>query len=469
MKKQKTKAYLTPTYGRMAFEKPIPKYEIPESPLPADVAYQLIRDEMNLDGNPALNLASFVTTWMEPLAEKLLLEGINKNFIDHDEYQQTEKIHQRVVNMLAHLFHADYDPHVDKGLIGTATIGSSEAIMLALLTHKWNWRDGRKAAGKPYDKPNIVFSADVHTCWEKFTRYFDVEERVAPMEPDCFILKAEKVKPLIDENTIAVGCVLGTTFTGQSDEIWKINDLLEEIKEKKGWDIPIHVDGATGGFIIPFNQPELKWDFRLSRVKSINISNHKYGLVYPGMGSLIFRDTSIVPNGQEGRSKLPFDINYLGHKMSNFSFNFSRGSSMIILQYYNFLRFGKSGYTDIIKTIIDNGEYLSKKIEDLGHFNLLSKGNRYPVIAFNLTDEKRAACGYNEELISDELRKFGWIVPAYTLPPNADKVWVLRAVVKENFSRDMADMFSENLQKAVETLDKLKPSPLSEKKAHHLC
>lgn len=468
-KHRKSKAYLCPTYGRISFDEPIPEFEIPETPLSSDVAYQLIHDEMNLDGNPVLNLASFVTTWMDPEAEKLLIKSINKNFIDHDEYPQTEKIHQRVVNILAHLFHADYDPHTDEGFIGTATIGSSEAIMLALLAHKWNWRDRRKAEGKPFDKPNIIFGADVHTCWEKFTRYFDVEARIVPMEPDCFYLRAEKVVPLVDENTIAVGVVLGTTFTGQSDEIVEINQLLEEIREQKGWDIPIHVDGATGAFVMPFSQPEMEWDFRLPRVKSINLSNHKFGLVFPGMGSVIFRDTSVVPDGQPGRSKLPFDINYLGGEMSNYSMNFSRGSSMIILQYYNFLRFGRSGYTEIMANILDNASYLAENIEATGKFNVLSKDNRYPVIAFNLNEAYSGCCGYNEEQLSDELRKHGWIVPAYTLPPNAEKTWVLRVVVKENFSRDMADMFVNHLLEAMEKLDKSGPFPISDRKAHHLC
>lgn len=450
-KQNKEQEFMMPSYAyrNMAAVKPIPKYEIPENSLPSSVAYQLIYDELNLDGNPTLNLATFVTTWMEPEAQKLAAKCMNKNFIDHDEYPQTEEIHNRVINMIGRLFHAD--ENTDGGFMGTATIGSSEAIMLALLAHKWRWKERRIAAGKPYDKPNIIIGRDVHTCWEKFAKYFDVEAKIADLEPDCFYLTVDKVVPLIDENTIAIGTVLGSTFTGNTDEIEQINDHLIKLKEEKGWDIPIHVDGASGAFIMPFTRPEFKWDFRLAQVKSINVSNHKFGLVFPGMGTVIFRDGSVVPK------ELIFDINYLGGDMPNYSLNFSRGSSIILLQYYNFLRLGKSGYKAIMQNIMANTKALAKQVEDLGNFDLVSDHQNFPVVAFKLKD----TTDFNEYQLSDILREYGWIVPAYTLPKNANNICVLRVVVKETFTNDMAVKFCTHLKAAVEKLKLERPKQIS--------
>jgi len=319
-KSQREHNTATTAYGTRYFEKSIPKYEIPLDGMPADAAYQLIHDELNLDGNPVLNLASFVTTWMEPQADKLIMESVDKNYVDADEYPQTQKIEERVVNILARLFNSPDDCHS----IGTATIGSSEAIMLALLAHKWTWRENRKAEGKPTDKPNIVMGADVHTVWEKFAKYFYVELKLIPIKDDLYTITAEDVAKEVDENTIAVGAVIGTTFTGQMDPIKEINDVLMDIKKEKGWNIPIHVDGASGGFIAPFIHPDMEWDFRLEQIRSINVSGHKYGLVYPGVGWVVFKDKSDVPED------LVFNINYLGGSMSNYSLNFSKASNTII-------------------------------------------------------------------------------------------------------------------------------------------
>jgi len=236
------------TYSQRYFTEKVPKYELSEDGMPADAAYQIVRDETNLDGNPALNLASFVTTWTEPEANKLIAENLHKNYIDHDEYPQTAQIQDRIVNILARLYQAPEE----KSATGTSTVGSSEAIMLGLLAHKWNWKKRRQAEGKPFDQPNLVMGADVHVVWEKFARYFDVEHRIIPMDPGRFIVTAEEIAKRVDENTICVGAVVGTTFTGQADPIAKINDALEDIKTKHGWDVPMHVDGASGGFILPF-------------------------------------------------------------------------------------------------------------------------------------------------------------------------------------------------------------------------
>lgn len=435
----------TPTCGSRYFAETIPKFEMPEEGMPPRAAYQLIREELNLDGNPTLNLASFVTTWMEPEANQLIMDSVGKNFVDNDEYPQTEKIQQRVVNMLARLFSAPENANTT----GTATIGSSEAIMLALLAHKWTWRKQRQAEGKPYDKPNIVIGADMHTVWEKFALYFDVELKKIPLEKDRHVVTAEEVEKEIDENTICVGTVLCTTFTGQMDPIKEINEVLIKIKETKGWDIPIHVDAASGGFITPFLNPEIEWDFRLKQVRSINASGHKYGLVYPGVGWLVFCDEKDIPK------ELIFEVNYLGGLMPNYSLNFSKPSNTIIAQYYNLIRLGKKGYQDILQILLVNAIYLAHKLENSGKFEIINEEILFPLVTVKLTD-----VNFSVFDLSDKLRQKGWIVPAYTLPANADDVEVMRIVIRENFGRDMVEMLYNDIMKAY---DSLKESSSEEK------
>lgn len=403
----------------------------------ADAAYQLVHDELNLDGNPALNLASFVTSWMEPQADRLATETLNKNLIDQDEYPQTEVAHERVVSMIGRLFHAP----VGENPTGTATIGSSEAIMLAMLAHKRSWQRRREAAGEPTDRPNMVMGADVHTCWEKFARYFEVEARVVPMEDGRYTISGEQVEPLLDERTIAVAGLLGTTFTGQMDDLASINTLLARVESERGWRIPLHIDAASGGFIAPFSEPDLEWDFRLSQVRSINVSNHKFGLVYPGMGTVVFRDRSDLPE------ELVFHINYLGGNMPNYSLNFSRPSNSVVLQYFNFLRLGHDGYADIVAGILSNAQALAAKLEKIESLELLNDGSSFPIVALRATDP-----AIDLTLVSRRLREHGWIVPAYTLPPNAEHITVLRMVIKENFSRDMVDMLAHDLHTTMHTL-----------------
>jgi glutamate decarboxylase len=447
-KMKKSERKYTTTYGSRYFSESIPKYEMPEDGMPAKAAYQLINEELNLDGNPVLNLASFVTTWMEPEADQLIMDSVGKNYVDNDEYPQTSKIQDRVVNMLARLFNA---PHDSKS-VGTATIGSSEAIMLGLLAHKWTWRKRREKEGKPTDKPNIVMGADVHTVWEKFAKYFDVELKLIPLKDDVYTISADDVAQEIDENTIAVGAVIGTTFTGQMDPIKEINDMLVEIKESKGWDIPMHVDGASGGFVAPFIFPDLEWDFRLDQVISINASGHKYGLLYPGVGLVIFKDKSDLPDD------LIFDINYLGGLMPNYSLNFSKGSNTIIAQYYNLIRLGKKGYADIMKNMFENTLYLVDELKKSGKFELINKNIIIPLVAVTLKD-----ADYSVFQVSDKLREKGWIVPAYTLPEDAEDVAVLRIVVKENFGRDLVEMFLSDL---MEVCDKLEKEGVKDVKDH---
>lgn len=448
------------TYSSRYFKEDVPKYELPEKGMPANAAYQLVHDECYLNCNPAMNLSSFVTTWMEPEADKIILENIQQNFIDHNQYPQTQEIHNRCVNMLARLFHS---PEGAKS-IGSATIGSSEAVMLAGSAAKFRWRNRRKAVGKPHDKPNMVFGADVQICWEKFAKFFDVEMRMIPMTKDGYTLTPEQVEANVDENTIMVTAILGTTFTGQNDPIREINDLLIRINKDRGWDIPLHVDGASGAFVTAFTDPDFEWDFRLERVRSINVSGHKYGLVYPGVGWVLFRDESDFPE------ELIFTVNYLGGEMPTMTLNFSRGSAMILAQYYNFLRLGREGYTEIMENCLDNARYLTERLVKTDKFIMLNETQALPIVGVRLKDDIKK---YSVFDISNKVRQRGWVVSAYTLPPNAEELAMLRVVVREHFSRDMADILATDIAEACEYLEThggeptLPPVPKGEKHRIH--
>jgi glutamate decarboxylase len=442
---------ISPTYASRSFSHDIPKYRLPAQGISADAAYRLVHDELNLDGNPALNLASFVTSWMEPQANLLAAETLAKNLIDQDEYPQTEVVHQRVVSMIGRLFHAPSGAHST----GTATIGSSEAIMLAMLAHKRSWQRRREAAGEPADRPNIVMGADVHTCWEKFARYFEVEARVVPMEEDRYTIGADEVEPLLDERTIGVAGLHGTTFTGQMDDLASLDALLTRVESERGWHIPLHIDAASGGFITPFSEPDLEWDFRLPSVRSINVSNHKFGLVYPGMGTVVFREASDLPE------ELVFHINYLGGDMPNYSLNFSRPSSSVILQYFAFLRLGRDGYREVIASVLSNAQALARKLAALGGLEVINDASRYPIVIVRAKDPEKL----DLTLLSPLLRARGWIVPAYTLPPNAEHITVLRMVIKENFSRDMVDMLARDIKATIAVLEH-GPPPRSIREKH---
>ena len=435
---------LSSVYGSKWDTQAIQKDKMADDSMRSDEAFQIIYDEMNLQGNPNLNLATFVTTWMEPEAIKLMELGSQYNLVDEDEYPQLKVIEERVVRMEAELFNA---PFPEKST-GVSTVGSSEAIMLGLLAHKWAWRKKRQEKGLDYYRPNVIFGADVHTCWEKFARYFDVEMKVIPLEKGKYTINAEDVKPLIDENTIAVGAIVGTTFTGQVDDVAGINALLIEHKQQTGQDIPIHVDAASGGFVLPFVMPELLWDFRLEQVKSINVSNHKFGLVYAGMGSLIFKEKTDLPE------ELPFEINYLGGTMTNYSLNFSKTSSNLLAQYYNFLRFGKAGYKEIMNAVMSNAHYLEKQLVKSGYFEILTDTKFLPVVVVKLKENYE----FSVYDISKALNQYGWIVPAYSLPKNSEEVTVLRMVVKENFSHDFAQKLMQDMDKVLQELSQGKQS-----------
>ena len=318
---------------------------------------------------------------------------------------------------------------VDGDAIGVSTTGSSEAVMLGGLAMKWQWRKRREAAGQDGSKPNLILGSNVQVVWEKFCRYWDVEPRYLPMERERYVITPEQVANAVDENTIGVVAILGTTYTGEFEPIKEIHDTLVKLNAANGWEVPLHVDGASGAFVAPFLHPELAWDFRLPLVKSINASGHKYGLVYPGVGWVMWRSHEDLPE------ELVFHVNYLGGDMPTFTLNFSRAGNQVVGQYYNFLRLGRAGYTVVMETLRDIATWLSGEIAKLGPFELISDGSAIPVFAVKLRD----GLPYSVYDLSDKLRQGGWQVPAYTMPEDAEDVEVLRVVVREGFSRDLAD------------------------------
>ncbi|MGE0049418.1 MAG: glutamate decarboxylase [Acidithiobacillus sp.] len=445
MPKSKAKdSFLTPTYGARRMNAPIPKEYLPEGDLEPQVAYQLIHDELMMDGNARLNLATFVTTWMDPEARTLMAETFDKNMIDKDEYPQTAEIERRCVQIIAHLFHAKDKEEP----IGVSAIGSSEAVMLAGMAMKWRWREWRQKQGKDSSRPNLILGSNVQVVWEKFCRYWDVEPRYIPIHEDRCVISAEEVTARMDENTIGAVAILGTTFTGEFEPVRSIHDAMVKENEKRGLQVPLHVDAASGGFVAPFLHPDLEWDFRLPNVVSINVSGHKYGLVYPGIGWAIWRGKAYLPED------LIFHVNYLGGDMPTFTLNFSRPGNQVVGQYYNFLRLGRAGYTRVMKNLQDIALWLSGEIAKIGPFALLSTGESIPVFAFRLRDSQR----YSVYDVSDRLKMQGWQVPAYTLPKDAEKLAVLRIVLREGFSHDMGEILLRDLRAAVDDLEKDPPS-----------
>nr|GEX39024.1 glutamate decarboxylase [Tanacetum cinerariifolium] len=424
----------------------LPRFKMPDRPIPKDAAYQIISDELMLDGNPRLNLASFVTTWMEPECDKLIMSSINKNYVDMDEYPVTTELQNRCVNMIAHLFHAPVGE--DDTAVGVGTVGSSEAIMLAGLAFKRKWQAKRKTLGRSYDRPNIVTGSNVQVCWEKFARYFEVDLKEVKLKEGYYVMDPVKAVEMVDENTICVAAILGSTMTGEFEDVKLLNDLLMEKNKETGWDTPIHVDAASGGFVVPFLYPDLEWDFRLPLVKSINVSGHKYGLVYAGVGWAVWRTKEDLPD------ELVFHINYLGSDQPTFTLNFSKGSSQIIAQYYQFIRLGFEGYKDVMMNCSENTRTLKEGLQKTGRFDIISKDIGVPLLAFSLKDSSR----YSVFDISESLRRFGWIVPAYTMPPDAQHISVLRVVIREDFSHSLAERLIADIVKVVNELEAAQPT-----------
>jgi glutamate decarboxylase len=414
-----------------------PKNALAQNPVPADVAYQLIHDELLLDGSARLNLATFVTTWMEPQARQLMADCADKNMIDKDEYPQTAELERRCVAMLADLWHAPFPAQAT----GCSTTGSSEACMLAGLALQRRW------AARVNDRsrrPNLVMGANVQVCWEKFCRYWDVEPRIVPMSGDRFLLDAEQAVAHCDENTIGVVTILGSTYEGSYEPIAEIAASLDELAATGGPDVPIHVDGASGAMIAPFLDQDLMWDFRIPRVASINTSGHKYGLVYPGVGWVLWRDADALP------AELIFNVNYLGGNMPTFALNFSRPGAQVVAQYYTFFRLGREGFRKVQQAARHVATHLSAQLAEMPEFRLLSRGDELPVFAFTTT---AAVTGWDVFALSRALRERGWQVPAYTFPADREDLSVLRIVCRNGFSADLADLLLADIRTAVGALN----------------
>ncbi|MCD8029939.1 MAG: glutamate decarboxylase [Bacteroides sp.] len=429
-------------YSRYAATHNIPKYQMADEPNDPKLVLDLLLDELLLDGNAKQNLATFCQTDVDTSIHKLMDKCLDKNMIDKDEYPQTAEIENRCVHILADLWNSPESAST----IGCSTTGSSEAAMLGGLALKWKWREKRRKEGKPYDKPNII-TGPVQICWHKFARYFDVEIREIPMEHGRLLMNAEEVVKRIDENTIGVVPTFGVTFTLEYEDVKAISDALDQYEKEKGLDIPIHVDAASGGFIAPFIQPDIVWDFRLPRVKSINASGHKYGLSPLGVGWVIWREETDLPED------LIFRVNYLGGDMPTFALNFSRPGGQIIAQYYNLLRHGKEGYRRIQQACLDHGIYIAKEVKKLGIFDILYDGkSALPGAAWML--KKGIDPGFSLYDLSDKMRSRGWQIASYSLPANCQDMVIQRVLVRHGFSRDMAELMIEDLKRCIEYLRK---------------
>jgi glutamate decarboxylase len=439
---------INPLYVRLA-RAPVPRHSLPRESMLPGTAAQVVRDELLLDGNARLNLATFVTTWMEPEAQVLMTECLDKNMIDKDEYPKTAELESRCVNILADLWHAPEGGNAT----GCSTTGSSEACMLAGMALLWRWRERRTAAkaatsrrsasSHPTAPPNLVMGTNVQVCWEKFCRYWQVEPRMVPMVPGRYHLTGPEAAARCDENTIGVVAIVGSTMDGSYEPVGEINAELDRLAAGGGPDVAIHVDGASGGFVAPFLQRDLEWDFRVPRVASINVSGHKYGLVYPGVGWVVWREAAALPDD------LVFKVNYLGGQMPTFALNFSRPGAQVAAQYYNFLRLGFPGYQRVHQACQDVAVHMSGRIAKMGPFELISEGRELPVFAFKIADPQASYTVFD---LTERLRTRGWLVPAYTFPANLTDTAVIRVVIRNGFGRDLADSFLSDLDHHWRTL-----------------
>ncbi|KAI9842397.1 MAG: hypothetical protein M1838_003149 [Thelocarpon superellum] len=455
-------SHCTPYSTQYSSAEGIPKFVIPRESTDAEAVRQMLRDELDLDGKPNLNLASFVGTYMEHQAEELMVENIAKNMSDADEYPAMMDMHARCVSIIAHLW------GVQKGetAVGSATTGSSEAIHLGGLAMKRRWQEQRQAEGKDTLRPNIIMGSNAQVALEKFARYFEVEARILPVSKKShYRLDPDLVKENIDENTIGVFVIMGSTYTGHYEPVEEISKVLDQYQEETGVDIPIHVDGASGAFIAPFTNAHAggpKWNFELSRVLSINTSGHKFGLVYAGVGWIIWRDQRFLPK------HLIFELHYLGGTEESYTLNFSRPGGQIIAQYFNLIHLGFQGYKEIMENSLANARLLSKALEATGWYTCVSdihrkkgefgfKGVQHavfstaketsadynaglPVVAFTFSEEfKKEFPLIKQETVSNLLRAKQYIIPNYPLPPNEEKTEILRVVVRWSMSLDLME------------------------------
>ncbi|MEH6581457.1 MAG: glutamate decarboxylase [Halioglobus sp.] len=434
-------------YGSKFSSIGLPKSTFPASEQNPRATYSAIHDELMLDGNSRQNLATFCQTWEEPEVHQLMDDCIDKNIVDKDEYPQTAEIEARCIRMLSDLWNSP----AGENAVGTSTTGSSEAAMLGGMGMKRRWEAKRKSTGKSIDKPNLI-TGPVQVCWHKFTRYWDIEHREIPMENGRLLMTPEEVLKRCDENTIGVVPTLGVTFTGQYEPVKAVSDALDNFQQETGIDIPIHVDAASGGFLAPFCAPEIEWDFRLPRVKSINASGHKFGLSPLGVGWAIWREPDDLPE------ELVFWVNYLGGNMRDIALNFSRPGGQVVCQYYNFVRLGREGYQKIHGHCYDTAQYLSAEIEKLGPFEIIYDGKHdggIPSCCWRIKEGVNP--GFSLFDFADRLRARGWQVPAYALPANCEDLAIQRILVRHGVSRDLASLLLDDMKAS---LDYLKKHPL---------
>jgi glutamate decarboxylase len=432
-------------HGSVFLPHSLPKYRFPREETNAGSVYQLVHDELLMDGNSRQNLATFCQTWVEPEVEKLMEECMGKNLIDRDEYPQTSELESRCVHMLSDLWNA---PRGEDSR-GSSTSGSSEAAMLGGLAMKMRWRKRRERAGRSATKPNLICGL-VHSCWPMFARFFDVELRRIPCEGRRFLMSPEEVIKRCDENTIGVVPTMGTTYTLQYEPVEAVARALDDLEEEYGLDIPIHVDAASGGFTAPFLHPSVVWDFRIPRVKSINASGHKFGLAPLGCGWIVWRDTSELPE------ELVFDVKYLGSNMRVFALNFSRPAGQVVAQYYDFVRLGREGYTRIARGCADVAAWFADQLNKIGIFELIHDGSDgVPGCVWTLKRGKTP--GFSLYDLANQLRTKGWQIPAYPMAPKRGDLVLLRVVTRLGVSRDLAGLLIDDLQRAVRYLQKNPP------------
>ncbi len=435
--------YDTPVFGTIESGSEVAKDVLGKDSIAPNVAYQLIKDELMNEGNARLNLCTFCQTYMEPEATKLMAETLEKNAIDKSEYPQTTEMENRCVDMIANLWNAPKEMNY----IGTSTVGSSEACMLGGMAMKFRWRNRAEKAGIDVNakKPNLVVSSGYQVCWEKFCVYWDIEMRTVPMDEEHMSLDIDKVLDYVDDYTIGIAALLGITYTGKFDDIKALDAVVEEYNKTAKVSLPIHVDAASGGMFTPFINPELEWDFRLKNVVSISTSGHKYGLVYPGIGWVIWKDEEYLPK------ELIFEVSYLGGSMPTMAINFSRSASQVIGQYYNFLRLGFEGYRQIHQRTKDVAMYLSREIEATGLFKIYNDGENLPIVCYRLKDDVNVEWTLYD--LADRLAMKGWQIPAYPLPINLQNTIIQRIVCRADLSHDMAELFIRDLKMAINDLN----------------
>ena len=444
------------TYNAMdrnknTMREPAPSEFIPKHGMPAESAYQTVKDETFPQTQPRLNLATFVTTYMDDYGTRLMNEAVNINYIDETEYPRVAVMCGRCINMVANMWNTPEQGEWKTGAVG---IGSSEACMLGGVAAWLRWRERRKAQGKPYDKPNLVMSTAYQVVWEKFCQLWQIEMRTVPITMEHPTLDIDEAIRMCDENTICIVPIMGVTWTGMNDDVEALDKALEKYNAKTGYDIPIHVDAASGGFIMPFLRPEKKWDFRLKWVLSISTSGHKYGLVYPGLGWVVWKDKSYLPD------EMSFSVNYLGANITQVGLNFSRPAAQILAQYYNFLHLGMEGYKEVHSTSMDVAEYCHKEIGKMPCFVNYSKKLDNPLFIWMMKPDYAESANWTLYDLQDKLMQSGWMVPAYSMPKDIEDMVVMRVVVRQGMTRDMADMLITDIKNAVAELEKLQyPTP----------